>query len=119
MAKSSAEGRNEFKKDGKRVEAMDFEFDRVIKGDPENDDAHFLVDVSVVPKKEGRSYNVFEGRDIVGGGIATEINKVAKDKFGGAAHCMLYIHGFMAQPQITIDAAMKINAKSLKSVWNP
>ena len=62
MAKSSAEGRNEFKKDGKRVEAMDFEFDRVIKGDPENDDAHFLVDVSVVPKKEGRSYNVFEGR---------------------------------------------------------
>ena len=28
VKKSSAEGRNEFKKDGKRVEAMDFEFDR-------------------------------------------------------------------------------------------
>ena len=35
VAKSSAEGRNEFKKDGKRVEAMDFEFDNV------GDDAHF------------------------------------------------------------------------------
>jgi len=108
VAKSSAEGRNEFKKDGKRVEAMDFEFDKNIKGDENNDDAHFLVDVSV-DKKEGRSYNVFEGRDIVGGGIATQIDKVAKER--GATHCMLYVHGFMCQPQVQIQAAMEVNAK--------
>jgi hypothetical protein len=75
---------------GDPVEAMDFEFDRTIQGNPEDDDAHFFTDVGVA-RKEGSwfSHNVFEGRDIVGGGIATTIDKVAKDKFGGATHCML------------------------------
>ena len=64
---------------GDPVEAMDFEFDRTIQGNPEDDDAHFFTDVGVARKEGGTfssSYNVFEGRDIVGGGIATTIDKV-------------------------------------------
>ena len=69
---------------GRPVEAMDFEFDRTIQGNPEDDDAHFFTDVGVA-RKEGSwfSHNVYEGRDVKGLGIRDQINEVANGRRSG------------------------------------
>ena len=94
-----------------------YEFDRTkAESDPNNDKAHFFTNVGLARKGGWGpfSHNVFEGSDVKGFDIKTQIDKVAEDTFGGATHCMLYVHGFMAEPKAQIETAMEINAKHWK-----
>jgi hypothetical protein len=99
--------------DARQLDTGRWQFDKNIPGNPNDDKALFLKDVTVRNVTEtgfwGRlwrkKYKVYEGTEV--SNVAAEIDRVATAHH--AEHCLLYVHGFTNTPSEVVDAVQTIN----------